>query len=138
MLPTEYVPYITIIPFFKILSQFFWIKRRIITVANWGNPNYETKYQQNPINHCTRTSKRYEEVCYRIKFLLVLLYMLSNLELRIHPRITLIEAVRWIFDFTVLRMNYTGTMFYAPVRIMYHVWYIVIFMGAFYKRYYTQ
>lgn len=122
---------INIIPNLTDLSQIFWFNRRKITVANWGNPSHKTTCQQKYINHCTRTSKRYEEVCYRIKFLLVLLHSIANIELRIQPLFVFGKTIVIVFNLTVRGGYHTGTTMRTSVCVRDNILDIVIFMRPF-------
>ena len=122
---------INIIPNLADLSQIFWFNHRVITVANWGTPNYETKYQQNPINHCTCTSQNNEEVSHRIKFLLVLLHSIANIELRIQPLHVFGKTIVIVLNLAVRGGYYTGTTMRTSVCVRDNILDIVIFMRPF-------
>ena len=122
---------INIIPNLADLSQVFRFKCRVITVTNWGNPSHKTKYQQKYINHCTRTSKRYQEVSHRIKFLLVLLHSIANIELRIQPLHVFGKTIVIVFNLTVRGGYHTGTTMRTSVCVRDNILDIVIFMRPF-------
>ena len=117
--------------FSKFYPKFFGLSAEIITVTNRGNPNHKTNDQQNSSNHCTHNSKRYEEVCYRIKFLLVLLYSITNIELRFQSGGFFGKTIVIVLSLAVRSGYYTGTTVDTPVRVSNHVVDIVIFMCPF-------
>ena len=122
---------INIIPNLADLSQVFRFKCRAITVANWGNPNNKTNKQQTHVECCDCCGERYEEVSHRIKFLLVLLHSIANIELRIQPLYVFGKTIVIVFNLTVRGGYHTGTTMRTSVRVSDNILDIVIFMRPF-------